>query len=382
MSDAAPAPGMPDGLPLRALPLHVFLHVPKTAGTTCRAVFQQMMGDYYFTYDQGVHGAKPGVVQPWQSPEFFHRYLMIGGHVGRLHALVRAARGASRRMVFYGVMRDPVSRAVSFYDYVRKRPRHPVHKEVADRTLAEVVREAATADRSPWVNWQLFQLFGATDPAGIRQAMEGENYVIGRLEDLSGFLDAVAAVTSIPRPEDIPRENVADTAGPVRARDQPDFAEAKERLAELNRVETEFMEQHVRPLLLTTSLARPHGPAHPMEEKPAPRPAQGGPRGPGAGGPKGPRAAGGPGPRPGGGQGPRPGGGQGPRPAGQGPRPGGGQGPRPQAAGAGQGPRPAGGQGPRPQAAGAGQKPRPGGAGQGPRAGAGPARPRPPAGEG
>ncbi|MCX8134595.1 MAG: sulfotransferase family protein [Roseococcus sp.] len=265
MGEAMVAPGMPTGLPLRALPLHVFLHVPKTAGTTCRAVFQRMMGDYYFAYDQAVHGARSGQTPAWEDPAFFQRYLMIGGHVGRVHPLVRSARGAARRMILYGVMRDPVARVVSFYDYVRKRPRHPLHAAVATRTLAQVVRDVSRDERSPWANWQLFQLFGTADAAGIERALEAENYVIGRLEELESFLDAVAAFTSIPRPAETPRDNVADTGGPIRAREQPDFAEATERLADLNEAERRFMETHVRSLLLTTSLAPPGGPPHPMD---------------------------------------------------------------------------------------------------------------------
>lgn len=315
---------MPTGLPLRALPLFIFLHVPKTAGTSARSVFVSMLGPWYFAFDAAKHRREPGEPAVWDEPGFFDNLLMVGGHIGRSHPLVRAARATGRRIVLLAALRDPVRRAVSFYDYVRNRRRHPMHEELISRTLAEVLRDTPPEPRAPWVNTQLMQVFGTVEPEGIDEALASENYVIGRQDAFEAFLDAAAATLHLPRPASVPYDNVAETRkpnAPVPAAQQPDFAEALERLAALNEAETRFLEQRVTPLLTSLSLLPPSGEPHPMERRPKrPTPEERAARqarakarqarGEGPAQPGGPAQRPGPGPRAGG---PRPGMGPGQR---------------------------------------------------------------------
>ncbi len=245
---------MPSGLPLRALPLFVFLHVPKTAGTSARQMFRWMTGDFYFMYVHEQHHPRRGSTAAWQEPGFFDRYLMVGGHFDIGHPLVQAARASGRRIIFVGVLRDAVARIVSLYDFVRRQPTHPLHAELSGRTLLEAVREGGDFVRHYARNAQLLQLFGTDDVERIEQVLAEENFILGRQDALEALFDAVAAVSGLPRPARMPRANTAeklDAPPAIPAREQPGFEEAKALLAELNAAETEFLARRLPRLLVT-----------------------------------------------------------------------------------------------------------------------------------
>lgn len=252
---------MPTGLPLRALPLFIFLHVPKTAGTSTKQVWRNMFQDYYFQFDPAIHRVKEGESAVWQQAGFFDRYLMIGGHAAYNHGLVRRARNTKRRVIFVATFRDPPARAASHYDFIRKRPGHPLYKELMDRSLLEAI-ESDGAFRRQSINAQLIQVFGTDDPELIAEVLARENYIIGRQDQLDDFLDVVAAISGLPRPQRVVRANAADEPGPVAAepaRMQPTYSMALEKLSLLNEREIEFMTAHLGSVLVTTSraLAKP-----------------------------------------------------------------------------------------------------------------------------
>lgn len=250
-----PVGTMPTGLPLRALPLFVFLHVPKTAGTSARQMFLWMLGDFYFAFDPAQHQVGPHDPAVWEEPGFFDRYLMVGGHLGYRFQMLSWARRTGRRLIFVTCLREPVSRVVSFYDFVRKRPSHPLHQELRHRTLFQAL-DLPEVREQHWANAQLTQIFGSPTPQAVDKALASENYVIGRQDRFEAFLDAVSAVMGIPRMRTIPRENTAEGSGGVRAEPaaaQPDFARALERVAEMNRAESAFITQRVPDVLITTA---------------------------------------------------------------------------------------------------------------------------------
>jgi hypothetical protein len=250
-----PTGTMPTGLPLRALPLFVFLHVPKTAGTSARQMFLWMLGDFYFAYDATQHQVGPHDQAVWERPGFFDRYLMLGGHIGYRFQLLSWARRTGRRLVFVTCLREPVSRAVSFYDFVRRRPSHPLYPELRSRSLCDALDVPAVREQH-LANAQLTQIFGSPAPQVVDRALATENYVIGRQDRFETFLDAVSAVMGIPRMATIPRENTAEEPGASQiepASAQPDFPRALERIAEINQAESEFIERRIPDVLITTA---------------------------------------------------------------------------------------------------------------------------------
>lgn len=231
----------------RLLPLYFFLHIPKTGGTSLNRAFDRMFrGLVLYTspkeLEQLVH----------QDAGFFHRWLLVTGHI-----LVGnpAAVASPRPTVFLAVFRDPVSRAVSLYDYARATPNHPLHRALSAMTLAQAARDCAPF-RHVTTNAQLRFVFGGTTMAEVRDALRARSYVLGRVDALEAFLDAVSAYSGLPRPPFVPRLNTGEDQPPAEpAAGQPDIAEARAALAAANATEAAFVAEWLDRPLATVGVA-------------------------------------------------------------------------------------------------------------------------------
>jgi hypothetical protein len=234
-------------LPIQATPLYFFLHVPKTAGTSVGRTLSQMFAGFVLH-----HGGRDLMAMLKEEPTLLDRYLLVSGHMGFGHPLVGTTQ---RRKLFLAVMRDPATRVASHYDYIRARSEHALHKELSRASLLQAFiscdrfREAST-------NAQLRQVFGTADLAKVDSALRERNYILGRFDGLDAFLNAVQAVSGLPRPADIPRLNTAaEQANSFeRARAQADYAEAVEAIIAANTAETLFLQERLPPgaTLVTT----------------------------------------------------------------------------------------------------------------------------------
>jgi hypothetical protein len=153
------------------------------------------------------------------------------------------------------VFREPLSRTVSHYDYLRRYPEHPFHAEVAGRTLFEAFEQAPNFRRVS-VNEQLFQVFGTADPSELKAVLAGNSYVLGKTERMDAFLDALEAVTGLRYRGPVPLLNaaLAEERAFGATTGQPDFADAVRAITEANRAEIEFFES-MPPVLATQALS-------------------------------------------------------------------------------------------------------------------------------
>jgi len=255
--DGAPQPAghgalrLPFSLEPRLVPLYHFLHIPKTAGTSLNRVFDRMFRGLVLYASPAELTARVRT-----DPGFFHRYLLVTGHIDVANA---AAEAAVRENVFLAVFRDPVQRAVSLYDYIRATGDHPLHASIRGLSLLDAFRSSA-GFRKATINAQLRTVFGGGTMRHVREALQARSYVLGRSDALDDFVDAVAHFTGFPRPPAIPRLNTAeDHAGPEPARQQPHHAQAIAEIAEACRAEAGFVEQWVAHPLSTVG-APPRGP--------------------------------------------------------------------------------------------------------------------------
>jgi hypothetical protein len=110
----------------------VFVHVPKTAGTSLRGEIAQILQpdvnivvDYTDTrrsfHDRMDEAVDAYLAETAVSPIRFASGHILGRHVVRIRAALPKAR-------FVTFLRDPVHRLISDYRYQRS-PRHPVHAE-------------------------------------------------------------------------------------------------------------------------------------------------------------------------------------------------------------------------------------------------------------
>lgn len=112
--------------------LCVFVHVPKTAGTSLRGEIAQLLQpdvniavDYTDT-TRSFHERMDEAVDMFLAEAASARIRFASGHILARHAQkIRAAYPQARFVTF---LRDPVHRVISDYRYQRS-PRHPVHAE-------------------------------------------------------------------------------------------------------------------------------------------------------------------------------------------------------------------------------------------------------------
>lgn len=108
----------------------IFLHIPKTAGSTLHAVLERhYRRDQCFT----VTGHAPQRIADFAAlpPAVRHRVRLLKGHMPfGAHAYLA---GESRYLTF---LRDPVERVRSHYHYVRRNPGHYLHPRVVDEKLS------------------------------------------------------------------------------------------------------------------------------------------------------------------------------------------------------------------------------------------------------
>jgi hypothetical protein len=226
--------------PLLETPILCFLHLPRTGGTTINHMLKYAFGhcavfhaDLVAKY--GGEGELAAALA--QGERIDHGAVLITGHYGVAHPLVRHM---PRPVAFAAVLRHPVERIVSIYDYIRGRPDHPEHAVLSTLTLhqaLDAVPEFAAHAR----NAQLRTLFNATDRAGIIAALRRHPYLLARLEALDDFADRLLRSFGRRLGGRLPRCNERPVlAGVAPARTQPDYAAALARLVANNRAELAF----------------------------------------------------------------------------------------------------------------------------------------------
>jgi hypothetical protein len=103
----------------------LFLHIPKTAGTTLNRIIEWQYSPFeIFTIDPHRIRATPERLRAW--PEDRRRALrIVRGHFyfGLHDALPQGG-------TYFTILRDPVKRILSSYYFIQRRPLHPLHRKV------------------------------------------------------------------------------------------------------------------------------------------------------------------------------------------------------------------------------------------------------------
>jgi hypothetical protein len=109
-----------------------FAHIPKTAGMTFRTIVE----DHF--HETETCPATLNAQIKAIAPEEFQKYRLFRGHLGftNIPALI-----PGKRLLNVTVMREPIARTLSHYDYIRRMPKDPFYDAVKDMDLAEFARK-------------------------------------------------------------------------------------------------------------------------------------------------------------------------------------------------------------------------------------------------
>jgi hypothetical protein len=221
-------------------PILCFLHIPRTGGTTINLMLKYAFGNRAFFHAELVaeHGGEAGLATALANDNgIYGRAMLVTGHYGIAHPLLKYA---PRPVGIAAVLRQPLERIVSLYDYIRGTPDHPEHAALSALTLnqaLDTVPEFAAHCRDS----QLRTLFNATDRHGITAALQRYPYLLGRMDALDVFAQRLLGSFGLTLGGVLPRFNERPVlAGVARARSQADYATALARLERQNRAELEF----------------------------------------------------------------------------------------------------------------------------------------------
>jgi hypothetical protein len=135
-------------------PVVVFLHVPKTAGQTLYAILARQ-------YNQAATAMITDASDPL-SP-FAEVSRRIPPVLVRGHILYGVHEKLGIDPVYITILREPVSRVVSTYRYIKRSSNHPLHAVVHDRSMSLSAFVESDIDREEVVNGQTRQLAGRLD---------------------------------------------------------------------------------------------------------------------------------------------------------------------------------------------------------------------------
>jgi hypothetical protein len=121
------------------MPPLAFLHIPKTAGTSIRAAMQKAIGheNCYVLGDS----------EPWQnfrkSAPSLGDTPVLAGHF----SMTDLSLVPGERKIFT-ILRDPVSRIISYYGFLKRRPNTALHSWTQEGDMHSFLERACAAQRS------------------------------------------------------------------------------------------------------------------------------------------------------------------------------------------------------------------------------------------
>ncbi|WP_164929312.1 sulfotransferase family 2 domain-containing protein [Gloeobacter violaceus] len=109
-------------------PLVIFLHIPKTGGTTFEAILKRAYGEAdILEFDLAAINDAEGAARARQTARAARRCSFIRGHFPmglRLHESI------ARPCTYVTWLRDPLERMISEYHFIVRYPPHPAHEPV------------------------------------------------------------------------------------------------------------------------------------------------------------------------------------------------------------------------------------------------------------
>lgn len=196
----------------------IFLHIPKTAGTSLRLNMMDVYGDGYFnlTPHQNIN---PDLTE-------INKYDAFSGHITIDHPVF----SAFDRNVAVTVLRDPVERVISAYNYLLETDIHPLHEVALNTPLDEVLKNGDAPGAWGMSNNAVRFLGGDLEAAKTSLAAMT---MVGFVENYGAFIDTLN--------ESLPRWNVTENVSNVtRYRYYPEST--KTLIAELNQLDIELYE--------------------------------------------------------------------------------------------------------------------------------------------
>ncbi len=159
----------------------VFIHCEKSAGTSQRALLIQNYGAEKIFW-RGISDEK--LLRSSYSQD--DNYSIIGGHISYAQFA-----GTPHRILFISIIREPVSRAVSLYNFFcegapEKNRRLWIDKGLDPSSMSKSIKYSREF-RNQIRNMQCYRLSGKREYSATKHVLATENFLVGNFEDLHSF---------------------------------------------------------------------------------------------------------------------------------------------------------------------------------------------------
>lgn len=218
---------MPSSEPEIAAPA-IFLHVPKTAGTTLRGLFHQRLGDALCWFRPGNSRQPPDPAHPrvvsdlstLGEPQTWRGMRVLGGHFPAWQLPLGLRE---QRPLLMAVLRDPLPRLESLYAYIRREVTHPLHATLSAVTFHEALVNTPFGRMVPQGQLRFLRT--------VQKPWKPEHLtpfpvLIGKHDHLPAFVEALSRRTGIALALGEASENVSPSGYRDEIAAQPGYADA------------------------------------------------------------------------------------------------------------------------------------------------------------
>jgi hypothetical protein len=139
---------------------------------------------------------RPSRTNPKFLPHILETSDVLMGHFGYIGDLLWPWRS---QVVVLSVIRDPVSRILSQFKYIKGTPTHPIHHELADLSFEDAWTHHPRFRRMS-SNSQLRVLCNGSQPSDFFEAAKDFDYVVGTFAQLNAFRQAAGDVLGVSLP--------------------------------------------------------------------------------------------------------------------------------------------------------------------------------------
>lgn len=188
----------------RARPFLFFIHIPKTAGGSMRRYFRTVFGDACRWLAKNPLAEEGSVMRrnvDFDADGYLEKYRLGGGHIPFDH-ISKAL--LARDPIFISMLRHPVKRVVSAYNFARTERQEPPVKSGA-KALPDLrnltLYEALTGHkrfRMVCERQQLRYLCGSGEIGGVESVLNSHRFMLGKLEHLDDFMQLLHDQLDLP----------------------------------------------------------------------------------------------------------------------------------------------------------------------------------------
>lgn len=173
-------------------PTICFVHIPKTAGTAIRAAVVEILGGREKVFWLNLSGTLAEFTKA--TPSEVQKYAIVGGH-----ASASDFEGVPDPKIFSAVVREPVARAVSLFEYIVRGgdTGHRLREELRDLGLRRALEECVSF-RDDVTNNQCRMVGGERTFEAARASLLARKWICGTDEAAQWVLDNIARAIGKP----------------------------------------------------------------------------------------------------------------------------------------------------------------------------------------